>query len=72
MIIDGLRRYGFDEQAASLTETTLAMVGKHGAYEYFNPLNGEPAGAANFSWTAALTIDLLQNGGHQSASIPQQ
>jgi hypothetical protein len=36
------------------------MVAGHGFYEYFNPLNGRGAGAANFSWTAALTIDLLK------------
>jgi hypothetical protein len=35
------------------------MVAKSGCAEYFDPLTGEPAGAANFSWTAALTVDLL-------------
>lgn len=61
LIIDGLKRYGFDEHAKALTESTLEMVEKSGCYEYFDPLNGEPAGAANFSWTAALTIDLLKS-----------
>jgi hypothetical protein len=37
------------------------MVQKSGFYEYFNPLNGNPAGASNFSWTAALIIDLLKH-----------
>jgi hypothetical protein len=60
LIIDGLKRYGFKEQAKVLTETTLEMVEKAGCYEYFDPLTGEPAGAANFSWTAALAIDLLK------------
>lgn len=61
LIIDGLKRYGFKDQAAALTRTTLEMVGRSGCHEYFDPLNGEPAGAENFSWTAALTIDLLKN-----------
>ncbi len=61
LVIDGLERYGFKEQADSLRESTLAMVRKSGPYEYFDPLTGEPAGAANFSWTAALTIDLLKS-----------
>jgi neutral trehalase len=60
LIIDGLKRYGFKDHAAALTESTLEMVRKSGSYEYFDPLTGEPAGAANFSWTAALAIDLLK------------
>jgi glycogen debranching enzyme len=61
LIIDGLKRYGFKAHAAALSESTIEMVGHAGCYEYFDPLNGEPAGAADFSWTAALTIDLLKN-----------
>lgn len=60
LIIDGLKRYGFDDHALALTESTLELVNRHGCYEYFDPLTGEPAGAPNFSWTAALTIDLLK------------
>lgn len=59
LIIDGLERYGFHDHAAALKESTLEMVEKSGFYEYFNPLDGSPSGAENFSWTAALTIDLL-------------
>lgn len=60
LIIDGLRRYGFKDYADALAESTIEMVSKSGCYEYFDPLTGEPAGAANFSWTAALTIDLCK------------
>ena len=59
LIIDGLRRYGYDDHAAALTESTLDMVARNGFNEYFNPLTGAPLGAKNFSWTAALTLDLL-------------
>jgi hypothetical protein len=61
LIIDGLNRYGYKDHAAALRETTLEMVAKHGCYEYFDPLNAEPAGSPNFAWTAALTIDLLKS-----------
>ncbi len=61
MIIDGLTRYGYGLEAKELENKTLEMVAKSGFYEYFNPLNAKPAGAPNFSWTAALTIDLLKN-----------
>jgi hypothetical protein len=60
LIIEGLKRYGYKDHAAALTESTIEMVQKAGFYEYFNPLNGDPAGAANFSWTASLVIDLLK------------
>jgi hypothetical protein len=61
LIIDGLRRYGFKDHAAALRESTLEMVAKSGCSEYFDPLTGEAAGADNFSWTAALAIDLLKS-----------
>ncbi|HEU4965873.1 MAG TPA: trehalase family glycosidase [Candidatus Saccharimonadales bacterium] len=59
LIIDGLKRYGFHDHAAALRESTLEMVAKGGCAEYFNPLTGDPLGAREFSWTAALAIDLL-------------
>jgi hypothetical protein len=58
LIIDGLRRYGYHHHAAALAEVTLELVTQHGFYEYFNPVTGDPLGAADFSWTAALAIDL--------------
>lgn len=60
LVIDGLKRYGFHEHAAALTESTLEMVQHGGFHEYFDPLTSDPAGTDNFSWTAALTIDLLK------------
>ncbi|PID32375.1 glycoside hydrolase [Candidatus Saccharibacteria bacterium] len=61
LIIDGLRHYGFHDHAALLRDITIELVERSGAYEYFSPQDGTPAGAHNFSWTAALTIDLLQH-----------
>lgn len=60
LIIDGLERYKFHDYAEALKESTLELVAKSGMYEYFSPLNGAPGGTGNFSWTAALTIDLLK------------
>jgi glycogen debranching enzyme len=59
LIIDGLKRYGYHDHAAALRESTLEMAREHGCREYFNPLTGEGLGAKDFSWTAALVIDLL-------------
>ena len=61
LIITGLKNYGYEAEATVLKDRTLQMVAKSGMYEYFNPLNATGAGAANFSWTAALTIDLLKS-----------
>jgi hypothetical protein len=58
MIIDGLERYGFREHASALRDSTLEMIEKSGFAEYFDPITGEPLGTDNFSWTAALAIDL--------------
>lgn len=60
LIIDGLERNGFHDHANALKESTIEMVKRSGFSEYFNPLTGEAAGAKNFSWTAALVIDLLK------------
>lgn len=60
LLIDGLMRYGYKEHAEALREGTLEIIQKHGHYEYYNPINGSPLGARNFSWTAALAIDLVK------------
>jgi hypothetical protein len=58
-IIQGLRAHGATELAAELRDRTLDLVARAGTSEYFSPLDGEGLGAEDFSWTAALTLDLL-------------
>jgi len=58
LVIDGLKRYGYDEHAEALTDLSLEMVQKSGFAEYFDPITGEPLGTDNFSWTAALALDM--------------
>lgn len=59
LVADGLERNGEQREAERLRKKTIAMVQKGGMYEYFSPQDATPAGAPMFSWTAALTIDLL-------------
>jgi hypothetical protein len=59
-IIAGLQRYGFSEEADWLRTRTLGLVDRSGFREYFNPVTGEGLGASGFSWSAALTLDLLR------------
>jgi len=61
LLIDGLKRSGFADHAEALRQSSLELVERNGCYEYFNPLTGEPAGSPNFSWTAALALDLSTN-----------
>ncbi len=59
LIADGLQRYGYHAEAEKIMNQSIGLVGKHGPYEYFSAKNGTPAGAQNFSWTAALTIEMI-------------
>ena len=61
MIIEGLKNYGFKEHADVLTKKTIELVEHGGFSEYFNPITGDPLGIHDFSWSAALIIDLLKN-----------
>lgn len=60
LIVDGLKRSGYKTEAEVLKNRTLKMVAQARFADYFNPLSGQAMGASDFSWTAALTIDLLK------------
>jgi glycogen debranching enzyme len=57
-IVEGLRACGETARAEQLRLVSLDLVDRAGCYEYFSPLTGAGFGAPDFSWTAALTIDL--------------
>ncbi|HUD06614.1 MAG TPA: trehalase family glycosidase [Candidatus Saccharimonadales bacterium] len=59
LIIDGLHRMGYTSHADALSEVSVELVNRSGFYEYYDPTTGDPAGIDNFSWTAAVTVDLL-------------
>jgi hypothetical protein len=58
-IARGLRRYDENGIADELTTRTLDLVEQQGFAEYFSPLTGRGYGAPDFSWTAALALDLM-------------
>jgi mannosylglycerate hydrolase len=45
-----------------LTRSTLELVKKSGFWEYFHPATGKGLGADRFTWTAALVLDLMNQG----------
>jgi hypothetical protein len=61
-VAEGLRDYGYVDLAEELRLRILELVDHAGFSEYFSPLTGEGYGADDFSWTAALVIDLFALG----------
>lgn len=55
----GLERYDYHHEAAHLRRDALELVAEHGFHEYYDPRDGSPAGATDFSWSAALALELL-------------
>lgn len=59
LLLRGLKRGGQRQLHDSLVAGVFELVEHSGSSEYFNALNGQPRGATQFSWTAALVLDLL-------------
>jgi len=57
-IIEGLGVAGDHAVAEELRQRSLDLLDRAGCFEYFSPLTGRGYGAPEFSWTAALAIDL--------------
>jgi hypothetical protein len=55
----GLLVHGLRDEAEDLRLAMLRLVHGNGHFEYFHPNTGEGLGAPTFSWTAALSLDLL-------------
>ena len=48
------------DDGKALADKTVAMVRDNGFREYFNPDTGEGLGAEQFTWSAALVLDLIE------------
>ena len=59
-IIQGLGVYAEVELVDDLRARTLELIDGSGFAEYFSALTGRGFGAHEFSWTAALALDLLE------------
>jgi len=67
MLFHGLQRYGRSGMAARLRSDSLELVRRFGFWEYYNPWKNLPEaqmhggyGSNDFSWTAALVLDWLE------------
>ena len=55
LIAMGLSEMGMPE-GATLRQSTTDLIMEHGFSEYFDPLDGTPAGGKTFTWTAAIWL----------------
>ena len=67
ILYNGLKRYGFNEIAQRIKDDSIFLIEKNGFYEYFDPRKKNSPnenigyGGTNFSWSAALYLDFLNN-----------
>ncbi len=67
ILYNGLKQYGMDDIAERVKQDTIAIVENNGFYEYFDSRkemhenNNAGYGGNDFSWSAALLIDLLND-----------
>lgn len=58
LVEDGLRWYGYAEVADSLRASSLDLLQHTGFWEYFDASDGSGCGSPDFSWSAALALEL--------------
>lgn len=60
LMAGGLRRYGYDDLAAGLDRDSLTLVAQSGFREYYDSRDGTGLGSTDFSWSAALALEFLE------------
>jgi len=60
-LIEGLRRYGYDDLARNIQDDTLGLIEEGGFREYYDVRDGSGCGSTDFSWSAALAIEMSTN-----------
>jgi hypothetical protein len=63
----GLRQHGETELAGEVEGSMIGLVERSGFREYYDPFGGQGYGTDEFSWTAALLLDVL---GAQAGGLP--
>ncbi|MBK3625521.1 hypothetical protein JHN59_11820 [Streptomyces sp. MBT49] len=68
----GLRAHGARADADALRRAVVDVAAASDFAEYVDPFTGEACGATGFSWTAALTLDLLHDDGTTPDERPDE
>ena len=61
MIADGMNNAGQNEMVSRIRDDSLQLIEHSGFAEYYGPLDGTACGGDQFSWTAAMVMEFLQN-----------
>lgn len=59
MLSKGLRAYGYRKKSDAMNKDMIQLPVRFGFHEYFDSIEGHGYGSDDFSWTAALFIDLV-------------
>lgn len=59
MLSQGLTGYGYKQKADAMKKDMIQLPIRFGFHEYFDSQTGRGYGSDNFSWTAALFLDLV-------------
>ncbi len=59
MLSQGLKEYGYREKADAMKRDMIQLPIRFGFHEYFDSHTGRGYGSSDFSWTAALFLDLV-------------
>jgi mannosylglycerate hydrolase len=60
-ILEGLARYGYEELAESIRKDTLNLIEMNGFREYYDARDGSGCGSVDFSWSAALALEMSKD-----------
>lgn len=52
----GMAEQGLTDEAARIRADTVRLISENGFAEYFDPVDGTPAGGGTFTWTAAIWL----------------
>jgi hypothetical protein len=67
-IIEGLQRYGYHDLAEVIRQDTLGLMEAEDFREYYDARDGSGCGSTDFSWSAALTLELSSSSPSASDS----
>ncbi len=56
LIIEGLKRHGYNELAEAVAQSSKSLVERSGFWEYYNPITGEGGGEKDFGWSTLAAI----------------
>jgi glycogen debranching enzyme len=57
-IMEGLQRYGYNDLTEVIRKDTLDLIETAGFREYYDAHDGSGCGSSEFSWSAALALEL--------------